>query len=186
MHINLFVFEYDVFIHVERYTSWWPDQRRERIERETSECGGNRSICQDVVCFLVLLLLKGKAPQLDTLLAGVKAQNMPMVQLLLHRKADVNGQEKGVEELVIEGFVPHLPAFQKSSSGRFPTCNMSFVQTLGILCNTRMRPCRLPCAGFSISKKMVCQEIRSLGRKMDRLTKIKYFTIVYHSFASRA
>ena len=62
-------------------------------DMDFKECGGNRSICQDVVCFLMLLLLKGKAPQLDTLLAGVKAQNMPMVQLLLHRKADVNGQE---------------------------------------------------------------------------------------------
>ena len=142
-------------------------EERER-ERDFKERGGNRSICQDVVCFLKFLLLKGKAPQLDTLLAGVKAQNMPMVQLLLHRKADVNGQEKGVEELVIdyiEGFVPRLPAFQKSSSRRFPTCNMSFVQALGILCNTRMRPCRLPCAGFSISKKWFVKRSDLLGEK---------------------
>ena len=34
MYMSVFVFEYNVFIHVERYTSWWPDQRRERRERE--------------------------------------------------------------------------------------------------------------------------------------------------------
>ena len=42
---------------------------------------------------IVIASLQGKAPQLDTLMAAVKAQNVPLVQLLLQRKADVNGQE---------------------------------------------------------------------------------------------
>lgn len=42
---------------------------------------------------IVISSLQGEAPQLDTLVAAVKAQNVPLVQLLLQRKADVNGQE---------------------------------------------------------------------------------------------
>jgi len=35
----------------------------------------------------------GQAPELESIMAAVKAQNSQMMQLLLRRKADVNAQE---------------------------------------------------------------------------------------------
>lgn len=48
----------------------------------------------------------GRPPQLDALMAAIKARSLPMVELLLERKADVNSQDsKGVSPL-------HMAAFE--------------------------------------------------------------------------
>eukprot|EP00434_Breviolum_minutum_P037156 symbB.v1.2.032934.t2/scaffold4026.1/size46687/2 len=92
-----------------------------------------------------------KAPQLDTLMAAVKAQNVPLVQLLLQRKADVNGQdEKGVSAL-------HLAVFD----GRLQLVR----QLLNAQADPNLRDCHGQSPIFFAPTRQVCELL--MFRKAD-------------------